>query len=65
MTNEHTLLSFIARRYITAREDAATDALGFILNRSEVGQKSTHGHLARAGAQHIAGCQGRKPTLRR
>ena len=35
MTNEHTLLSFIARWYIAAREDAATDALGFILNRSE------------------------------
>ena len=36
MTNEHTLLSFIAKRYISAREDAATDALGFLLNRSEV-----------------------------
>ena len=40
MTNEHTLLSFIARRYIAAREDAATDALGFILNRSEVARKA-------------------------
>ena len=39
MANEHTLLSFIARRYITAREDAATDALGFILNRSEAARK--------------------------
>ena len=33
--DEHTLLSFIARRYISAREDAATDSLGFILNRSD------------------------------
>ena len=39
MTNEHTLLSFIARRYIGAREDASTDALGFILNRSEAARK--------------------------
>ena len=40
MTNEHTLLSFIARRYIAAREDVATDELGFILNRSEVARKA-------------------------
>lgn len=33
--HRHTLLSFIARKYITAKEDAATDALKFILNKSE------------------------------
>ncbi len=35
MTTEHTLLSFITRRYVSAREDAATDALGFVLKRSK------------------------------
>ena len=39
MTTEHTLLSFITRRYVSAREDAATDALGFVLNRSEAATK--------------------------
>ena len=34
-TDNHTLLSFITRRYISAREDAATDALGFVLKRSK------------------------------
>lgn len=39
MTTEHTLLSFITRRYVSAREDAATDALGFVLNRSKAATK--------------------------
>ena len=46
MTNEHTLLSFIARRYITAREHAATDALGFIIEPVGGGQERAYGHLA-------------------
>ena len=39
MTNNHTLLSFITRRYVSAREDAATDALGFVLERSKAATK--------------------------
>ncbi len=39
MATEHTLLSFITRRYVSAREDVATDALGFVLNRSKAATK--------------------------
>ncbi|MXZ24997.1 MAG: hypothetical protein F4Y80_09055 [Caldilineaceae bacterium SB0665_bin_21] len=35
MTDDQTLLDFIARRYTSHLEDAATDALYFILSRSE------------------------------
>ena len=45
MTTEHTLLSFIMRRYVSAREDAATDALGWILNHSSGARDGFMGFL--------------------
>ena len=48
MVTEHTLLSFIARRYISAREDAATDALGFILNKSKAAKEGLSALLQEA-----------------
>ena len=36
MTNDQTLLSFIARRHTIGLEDVATDALYFILSRSKI-----------------------------
>lgn len=39
MTDNHTLLSFIVQRHIKTRENAATDALGFILKRSEAARQ--------------------------
>lgn len=45
MATEHTMLSFIMRRYVSAREDAATDALGWILNRSSEARAGFMGFL--------------------
>ena len=59
MTTEHTLLSFITRRYTTRREDAATDALGFVLNRSAVARKGLSALLEEAvpGISPVASLQ--------
>ena len=35
MPDDNGLLAYIARRYIGGREDVATDALAFILNRCD------------------------------
>ena len=56
MATEHTLLSFIMRRYVSAREDAATDALGFILNRSNAARDG-FSDLLRENAPGIAQIQ--------
>lgn len=51
-TDRHTLLSFIARRYISAKENAATDALRFILNGSEAA-RAGFTELLREGASDL------------
>ena len=72
MATEHTLLSFIMRRYISAREDAATDALGFILNRSEAARAGFSDFLRehtpgiapiRTAQTWLAGADGGVPDL--
>ena len=49
MTDDDTLLAYIAQRYIFGKEDAATDALAFILSRSDAARRAFADFLA-AGA---------------
>ena len=49
MPNDETLLAYIAQRHILGKEDAATDALAFILSRSDAARHAFADFLA-AGA---------------
>ena len=50
MTNYHTLLSFIAHRHTIGLEDVATDALCFVLSRSEAARAALADCLGDGGA---------------
>ena len=62
MADEGSLLSFIARRHTVGREDVATDALSFILSRSNPAKRALsdllgddHGPLQVAAARPWGG----------
>ena len=49
MADERTLLSFIARRHTVGREDVATDALSFILSRSNSARRALSDFISEDG----------------